>query len=99
MVGRCHQHYVHILTVEHTAEVLHGIGMFSSLLLANLKCLAEHGVIYIAENGAINFRIEEEAFEIAATHPAATDQAQTDFLIRTRFTRPSGADEGPGNSS
>jgi hypothetical protein len=99
MVGCGNQHNVNVLTVQYTAKILHITGLFASLLLANFKSLGEHGIIHVAQNGAIDFRVEEETFEIPTAHPSATDQAQPDLFIRAGFAGPSDAEKRRGDSS
>ena len=81
VVGRGDEHHVHVLAVEDAAEVLHRVGLLAALLLANLDALGDPRVVHVADDDAIDFGVEEEAFEVALAHAAAADEPEPDLLV------------------
>jgi hypothetical protein len=99
MIGCGNQHHIDIFPVEDSAEILDGIGFSAALFFANLDTFGQVRVVHIADDCAVNFRIEKETFEIPLPHTAATDQTQTDFAAGTRFGGADRPDEGGGQAA
>ena len=93
MIRRGDQNHVHVLAVEHAAKIFHRVRGFAALILANGHALGELGVVHVADHAALNFRIQEKAFQVHLALTAAADEAETDFVIRARFARADTADE------
>ncbi len=99
VVGRGNEHHIHVLAVEHAAEVLHRVRLLAAPLLANLHALGDLRIVHVADDDTIHLGVEEEAFEVALTHAAAADQAEPDFAVGRRFGGADGADERRGEAA
>jgi hypothetical protein len=93
VVWRRNENDVHVLSVQDAAEILHRVRLFAPFLLANLCAGEEEFVIDVANDGAIDLRIEEEAFQIALAHAAAANQAQPNLVIGPRLAGPERLEE------
>ena len=76
-----------MLAIQNAAKIFDRIRLLAPLVLANLDPFRDHRVVYVAYDGAIDLGIEEEAFQVTATHPSGTDQPKPDLFAGRRFTR------------
>ena len=60
-------------------------GFLPRLLLANLDAFGDHRVVHVADHGAIDLGVQEEAFEVALAHAAAADEPKADLVVRAGF--------------
>src|SRR6266496_595164 len=86
MIGSGNQHGIDVLAIQDAAKVFNGVRLPAALLLTNLGCFAEHGVIDIANHRAIEFRVEKKTLEVPAPHSATADEAEPNLLAGRRLT-------------
>jgi len=70
------------------------VGQLPPLAVGDADQLVARGGFHVADDRALDFRVQEEALQIALAHAAAADEAEADFVIRTRFASAKGTDNG-----
>src|SRR5882724_5364532 len=73
MIGGGNQNHVDIPAIQNAPEVFDRVRLLAPLALANLDPFRDHRIVYVAYDDAIDLGIEEEAFQVTASHPAGTD--------------------------
>ena len=93
MIRRRDQDYVHIFAVQHAAKIFYDFWPFISFILANLDALGAVGIVNVANDRAVNFRVQKKTFQVTAPHPARTDQPKPDLFAGRRLARTQGSEK------
>ncbi len=81
MIGGGDENGVYVFSVKYFTEVAAGIRALAPGFFNDLGGFGAHGIVHIADDGAIHFFITEENAEDIAAPTAGADEAKADFVI------------------